>query len=88
MMKIFLIKLHWLISSQFGLDPRRFLRSLRGLPRFLKDWLQFCQVYTGAQVWMPCLHDRYEEGGATKSECSMSDRSPRKYLAWHSNRPI
>ena len=68
-----LIKVHWLLSSQFGLDPQRFLRSLRGLPKFFKDWRKFRPGCTGPRVWMPCLHDRYEEGGATKSEYFWQD---------------
>lgn len=63
-----LIKLHWLLSSQFGLDPRIFLRSLRSLPVYLRDWVTFRKGYAGNMKFMPCLHDRYEEGGATKSE--------------------
>lgn len=42
-----LIKLHWLFSSQFGLDPQRFLRSLRGLPVFLRDWAAFRKKLPG-----------------------------------------
>jgi hypothetical protein len=71
--KSLLIKTHWLLSSQFGLDPLRFLRSLRGLPRFISDWWHFREGHAGALVWMPCLHDRYEEGGATKSEYFWQD---------------
>jgi hypothetical protein len=68
-----LIKLHWLLSSQFGLDPRIFLRSLRGLPVYLRDWAAFRKGYAGNMKFMPCLHDRYEEGGATKSEYFWQD---------------
>lgn len=67
------IKLHWLLSSQFGLDPRRFLNALRGLPSYIADWRKFRKFYQGKLVWMPCLHDRYEEGGATKSEYFWQD---------------
>ncbi len=72
-MKTILIKLHWLISSQFGLDPRLLVRSLRGLPMFFHDLLTFRKVYKGKIKIMPCLHDRYEEGGATKSEYFWQD---------------
>ncbi len=72
-MKTTLIKLHWLISSQFGLDPRIFLRSLRGLPAYLRDWVEFRKAYAGKIKFMPCLHDRNEEGGATKSEYFWQD---------------
>ncbi len=72
-LKATLIKLHWILSSQFGLDPQRFLRSLRGLPVFLRDWAAFRKNHPGKMGLMPCLHDRYEEGGATKSEYFWQD---------------
>lgn len=72
-MKPALIKLHWLLAGQFGLDPRRFLRSFRGLPQFVRDWVKFRKGYTGRLSFMPCLHDRYEEGGTTKSEYFWQD---------------
>lgn len=68
-----LIKLHWLLSSQFGFDPLHLLRSLRGIPRYIYDWRQFRQGYSGRLTLMPCLHDRYEEGGTTKSEYFWQD---------------
>jgi len=68
-----LIKLHQLLSSQFGLDLRIFLRSLRGLPIYLRDWALFRKGYTGNMKLMPFLHDRFEEGGATKSEYFWQD---------------
>ena len=68
-----LIKLHWLFASQFGLDPRRFVRSLGGLPHFFGDWMKFRKSHTGRMSFMPCLHDRYEEGGAAKSEYFWQD---------------
>lgn len=71
--KTALIKLHKLLSSQFGFDPRIFLRSLRGLPIYLRDWATFRKGYSGNMKFMPCLHDRYEEGGATKSEYFWQD---------------
>lgn len=72
-MKMALIKLHWILSSQFGLDLQRFLNSLRGLPVFIRDWVIFRKNYRGRMNLMPCLHDRYEEGGATKSEYFWQD---------------
>jgi len=68
-----LTKLHWILSSQIGLDPRTFIRSLRGLPDYLRDWSAFRKGYTGKMKFMPCLHDRYEEGGATKGEYFWQD---------------
>lgn len=72
-MKATLIKLHWILSIQFGLDPQRFLRSLRGVPAFLRDRAAFRKGYAGKMKLMPCLHDRYDEGGTTKSEYFWQD---------------
>ena len=63
-----LIKLHSIIAGQFGIDPRIFIRSLFGLPIYLRDWVAFRMDYAGSMKFTPCLHDRYEEGGTTKSE--------------------
>lgn len=73
MIKKSLIKIHWILSSQFGFDPRRLLLSLRGLPHFVNDWRKFSKGYSGSLTLMPCLHDRYEEGGTTKSEYFWQD---------------
>lgn len=61
------------MAGQIGLDPHRFLRSLRGAPSFLRDWRQFRKGYSGRLELLPCLHDRYEEGGTTKSEYFWQD---------------
>jgi hypothetical protein len=71
--KPLLIKLHWLLASQFGLDPRIFINSLRRLPIYLRDWVTFRKGYSGKMKFMPCLHDQFEEGGATKSEYFWQD---------------
>lgn len=68
-----LVRLHWLLSSQFGIDPRKALRSLWGVPRYLRDFLRFRADYTGRLELLPCLHDWYEEGGTTKSEYFWQD---------------
>lgn len=71
--KPILIKLNWFFSSQLGLDLRIFFRSFRGLPFYLRDWAIFRNGYAGNMKLMPCLHDRYEEGGVTKSEYFWQD---------------
>jgi SAM-dependent methyltransferase len=71
--KPILIKLHWLFSNQLGIDPRRFLMSLRGIPSFLKDRAVFRKGYAGKIRFMPCLHDRFDEGGTTTSEYFWQD---------------
>lgn len=67
-----IIKLHWLLR-QFGLDPRLFLLSLRAILWFLRDWWRFRKGYFGKLTLMPCLHDRFQEGGSTKSEYFWQD---------------
>ncbi len=61
------------IASQFGIDLLRFLISMRSLPRYICDWVAFRRVHTGTMMIMPCLCDRLEEGGATKSEYFWQD---------------
>lgn len=72
-MKSILVKLHWLLASQFGIDIQRFVLSLYGLPKYLRDWAEFRKGYAGDMKYMPCLHDRFDEGGATKSEYFWQD---------------
>lgn len=85
MIKHLLIKLHF-IATQFGIDPLRLARSLRGLPHYFGDWLAFRPGHQGALAWMPCLHDRFEEGGATKSEYFWQDLMVARAI--HTAKPV
>jgi hypothetical protein len=67
------LKLHWFFSSQLGIDFHKLQRSIRGVGSFLKDWYAFRKTFDGAMNLWPCLHDRYEEGGVTKSEYFWQD---------------
>ena len=67
------IKFHWFLSSQLGINVRRFLRSIRGLPGFLHDWRCFRRDYVGTLTLKPCLHDKYDESGVSKSEYFWQD---------------
>ena len=69
----FLRRLHWILSSQFGLDLRILLRSIKGILRFFNDYRKFKISYGGKLSIVPCLHDWYEEGGATKNEYFWQD---------------
>ncbi len=84
-MKASLIKLHWFLESQLGMDPRRLLRSLRGLPLYLRDWRKFRQGYEGKLSLVPCLHDRFEEGGSARSEYFWQDLLVARWL--HASNP-
>jgi len=72
-LKTLFIRAHWLGSAQFGFDPVKTLRSLRGIPRYVGDLFRFRSSYTGRLELLPCLHDWYEEGGTTKSEYFWQD---------------
>jgi hypothetical protein len=66
-------RLYWIASTQLGIDPRRFLRSLRGVAPYLVDLRDFRRGYRGALNLMPCLHDRFEEGGSASTEYFWQD---------------
>jgi Caenorhabditis protein of unknown function, DUF268 len=68
-----LIRLHWLLSSQFGIDVRCFLESLVASPRFLRDWWRFRSLYKGRMTIVPCLHDWFTHGDPTNSEYFLQD---------------
>ena len=68
-----LLRTYWLLSAQFDIDPRKTLRSLRDLPRYIRDFYRFRSAYNGRLEIKPCLHDWNEEGGSTKSEYFWQD---------------
>jgi hypothetical protein len=72
-LKSFFSKAHWVIRSQFGIDIKRFIDSLRGIPGFISDWRSFRENYSGRMDFKPCLYDRFEEGGSTKDEYFWQD---------------
>ena len=80
-----LLKLHWFMASQLGFDPRRLVRSLGALPRYARDWRQFRHGHAGRMALAPCLSDRNEEGGATKSEYFWQDLLVARWI--HAARP-
>lgn len=58
-----LIKLHWLLASQFGLDPRIFMQTLRDLPIYLRDWAAFRKGY-----WYALLRQEITRLGALERQ--------------------
>jgi SAM-dependent methyltransferase len=68
-----LLRLYWLLKAQFGIDPIKALRSVQGLPRFVRDYFRFRSSYAGRLELLPCLHDWHEEGGATTLEYFWQD---------------
>ncbi|MBI3793932.1 MAG: DUF268 domain-containing protein [Nitrospinae bacterium] len=72
-MKKFLNRIYWLLAIQFGFDYRRFVRSLKGVPRFVAGWLHFRSGYEGKMAFYPCLYDWREQAGATDDEYFWQD---------------
>ncbi len=72
-MKCAIVRAHWLLSEQFGINPLTTIRSLRGLPRYLRDLAQFRRDYAGQFSLLPCLHDWDAEAGDTTSEYFWQD---------------
>ena len=79
-MKKYLLKFHWLLSSQFGLDVLQFFRSIRAIPRFCLDWWRFTREYKGALDLMPCFQDRYAEGGSVRNEYFWQDMTVARWI--------
>ena len=71
--KDFLIRVHWFISAQLGVDFRRFFSFVGGMRRYIRDLNHFRASYNGRLELLPCLHDWYEEGGTTKNEYFWQD---------------
>lgn len=68
-----LLRIHWFLSAQLGIDFIKTLQSIRGSVRYVRDLSRFRSGYAGQFELMPCLHDWYEEGGTTKSEYFWQD---------------
>lgn len=81
MLKPKVMKLHWFLSSQLGIDVQKLFLSLRGLMAFAKDWRQFKNDYYGEMKLTPCLHDRYDESGIAKGEYFWQDLSVAQWIA-------
>lgn len=55
------------------MDARKILRFLPGMFKYLRDYFRFRKLYSGPLEFVPCVHDWYEEGGATKNEYFWQD---------------
>ncbi len=64
---------YWILQAQVGVDVRKLLHFLPGLLRYLWDYFRFRRIYRGQMEMVPCVHDRREEGGATKNEYFWQD---------------
>jgi hypothetical protein len=81
MLKILMIKWHWFFSSQLGIDLLKFFHAFsRGL-FFLKDYYKFRKCFQGEMTWMPCLHDRGDQSGASHGEYFWQDLLVAQWIA-------
>lgn len=69
----FIAKIYWVMDAQFGIDPIKFLLSLKGLGRYIRNLIQFKLAFAGQLEVVPCLHDWYAEAGSTKDEYFWQD---------------
>ena len=72
-LKPLLKRVYWILSSQFGIDPRKTVRALRGLPKYISDFRYFRRRYNGRLSLLPCLQDWYEEAGSANNEYFWQD---------------
>lgn len=73
MRKIKLPRLRWILAGQFGFAPRVLWNALKELPSYFSNLREFRRHFDGTLLLAPCLHDRHQEGGATKSEYFWQD---------------
>lgn len=85
-MKKILLRIHWILSEQFGINVLKLLNGFRGLFQFITDLKSFKTQYAGKIVLVPCLGDRYSEGGNAKDEYFRQDLLVARWV--FQNKPI
>jgi hypothetical protein len=70
-------RINWFFAQQVGVDLLRLVRFPFGLARYLKDFHAFRRTVSSGSdtkvfAW-PCLHDWYEQAGATDNEYFWQD---------------
>ena len=71
-MKLQFMKLHWFLC-QIGFDFLKFIKSIRGITKYINDYIKFSRKNTTVINFKPCLTDYYEESGDIKSEYFWQD---------------
>lgn len=64
---------YWVLQSQIGVDPIKAARALRGVRRFVRDWMRFRAEYGEEMRLLPCLHDWRGEAGEIRHEYFWQD---------------
>ena len=73
MRKLGVVRFAYQILLSFGIDARKALLAVRGLPRFICDWVNLRRAYKGVMDFQLCLHDRFSPSGSTKNEYFTQD---------------
>ncbi len=66
-------RVNLILSTQLGFDLPRLFRGASALPDYAKDLKSFKSKYKGKLILNPCLLDKSEESGSTKSEYFLQD---------------
>lgn len=69
----FLARILWILDAQFGVNPLRTVKSLWGVPRYIRDWIVFRSQFKGQMTVMPCLHDWKDNNGSVQNEYFWQD---------------
>lgn len=76
----------WILREQFGLDARKTVRGIMGLPRYVRDLILFRRDFEGPLRLKPCMHDWTDAAGATASEYFWQDLRVARLVFEHSPR--
>jgi hypothetical protein len=66
-------KLYWILSSQFGIDIRKFFYSLLGVVKYINQYIKYRVKNKGIMEVKPCLHDWFDINGSTDNEYFWQD---------------
>jgi hypothetical protein len=69
----FVRKTYWFLCEQLGMDVRRLLRAPLGFVRYLANLAVFFRTNPYRLRIQPCLHDWWEQAGATNTEYFWQD---------------
>lgn len=73
------------LLSEFGFQPGRFVNAIRAIPRYVSDMRAFRSQYGGPFLIRPCLHDRGEDAGESRSEYFWQDLLVARWI--HDSKP-
>ena len=68
-----LLRWHWLLSAQFGLDLLKLMGALCNVPRYIGALRRFRRAHRGPLELVPCLHDWAQEAGSVRDEYFWQD---------------